>query len=116
LPDAGDVVVADFPGVTGTKRRPAVVLSSTLYHTVRPDIILGLITSQTTSAIEATDYVLQDWQSTNLRVPSAFRSFLVTLPSSAITATIGKLSEQDWNAVKACVRLTLADLEAPTVP
>ncbi len=32
LPESGDVVVVDFPGVIGTKRRPAVVVSSSLYH------------------------------------------------------------------------------------
>jgi mRNA interferase MazF len=32
MPDAGDVVTVDFPGVTGVKRRPAVVLSSSDYH------------------------------------------------------------------------------------
>ena len=29
----GDVVIADFPGVTGVKRRPAVVSSTVDYHT-----------------------------------------------------------------------------------
>jgi mRNA interferase MazF len=43
----GDVVVLDFPGVTGVKRRPTVVLSSAVYHTSRPDVVVGLITSQT---------------------------------------------------------------------
>jgi mRNA interferase MazF len=42
----GDLVNLDFPGVTGMKRRPAVVLSSATYHALRPDIIVGLITSQ----------------------------------------------------------------------
>jgi mRNA interferase MazF len=28
----GDVVVVDFPGVMGIKRRPAVVVSSDTYH------------------------------------------------------------------------------------
>jgi mRNA interferase MazF len=55
----GDVVTVDFPGVTGIKRRPAVVLSSDAYHAVRPDTIVGLITTQTT-ALGATDYVLQE--------------------------------------------------------
>lgn len=39
----GDVVTVDFPGVTGVKRRPAVVLSLTKYHANRPDVIVGLI-------------------------------------------------------------------------
>jgi len=45
LPRAGDIVVTDFPGATGTKRRPAVVLSSDRYHETRPDSIIGVITS-----------------------------------------------------------------------
>jgi mRNA interferase MazF len=55
----GDVVAIDFPGVTGVKRRPAVVLSSAVYHASRPDVVVGLITSQTTTALGPTDYVLQ---------------------------------------------------------
>ncbi|MCP4691529.1 MAG: type II toxin-antitoxin system PemK/MazF family toxin [Desulfobacterales bacterium] len=41
------MVVIDFPGVTGVKRRPAVVVSSHAYHASHPDVIVGLITSQT---------------------------------------------------------------------
>ena len=70
----GDVVTVDFPGVTGVKRRPAVVLSSATYHASRPDVIVGLITTQT-SALGITDYRLQDWQAVGLRVASIFRSF-----------------------------------------
>lgn len=42
---AGDIVTVDFPGITGIKRRPAVVLSSEVYHSLRPDVIVGLITT-----------------------------------------------------------------------
>lgn len=41
-----DIVTVDFPGAMGIKRRPAVVLSSKTYHSNRPDVIIGLITSQ----------------------------------------------------------------------
>lgn len=44
----GDVVTVDFPGVTGIKRRPSVVLSSTTYNTIRSDVIIGLVTTQIT--------------------------------------------------------------------
>jgi hypothetical protein len=37
MPDPGDVVTVDFVGAIGTKRRPAVVVSSGLYHQHRPD-------------------------------------------------------------------------------
>lgn len=106
----GDVVTVDFPGVTGVKRRPAVVLSSTVYHANRPDVIIGLITSQT-KGLGVTDHVLQDWQTAGLRTASVFRSFIVTLPRSANLVAIGQLSEQDWRSVRDCVRIALAELD-----
>lgn len=110
--NSGDVVTVDFPGVTGTKRRPAVVLSSATYHASRPDVIVGLITTQTT-ALGVTDYELQDWQAAGLRVASIFRSFIVTLPPSANLICIGQLSERDWQGIRACVKVALAELDDP---
>jgi len=101
---AGDIVVVDFPGVQGIKRRPTVVVSSDLYHRSRPDVIVGLLTSQVASAIGPTDYLLQDWQKAGLQKLSAFRSFFATLPRSSITATIGQTSDRDRQAIVACVR------------
>nr|WP_202895947.1 type II toxin-antitoxin system PemK/MazF family toxin [Iningainema tapete] len=106
-------MTVDFPGVTGVKRRPAVALSSATYHVTRPDLIVGLITTQTT-ALGTTDYVLQDWAEAGLRVASVFRSFIVTLPPSANLVLIGHLSERDWRSVRACVKLALVDLDDPS--
>ncbi|MBD2277074.1 MULTISPECIES: type II toxin-antitoxin system PemK/MazF family toxin [Nostocales] len=107
----GDVVTVDFPGATGIKRRPAVVLSSVIYHANRPDVIIGLITSQTT-ALGITDYILQDWNEAGLRVASIFRSYIVTLPPSANFILIGHLSERDWLGVCNCVKISLAKLDS----
>jgi len=114
----GDVVVIDFPGVTGVKRRPTVVVSSPRYHASRPDIVVGLITSQTT-ALGPTDYVLQDWAQAGLRVPSVFRSFFATLPPVTHPVLVGHLSDRDWQGVCTCVRIALAPLatsEPPPTP
>lgn len=46
----GDMVVVDFAGAMGVKRRPAIVLSSDLYHTHHPDVVLGVVTTQVGSA------------------------------------------------------------------
>ncbi len=105
----GDVVVLDFPGVTGTKRRPSVVVSSPVYHASRPDVIVGLITSQT-AALGPTDYVLQDWSQAGLKIPSIFRSFFVTLPSATHPTLVGHLSDLDWQGVCTCVRIALEPL------
>ena len=104
----GDVVTVDFPGIKGIKRRPALVISSTLYNTSRPDIILGLITTKT-AILGATDYLLQDWQVAGLRTESMFRSFLVTLPTSTTIVVIGHLSERDWQGVCRCLKVTFDD-------
>lgn len=103
LYSAGDVVTLDFPGATGTKRRPAVVLSSDFYHAARPDVIVGLLTSQTSGAGATTDYVLRDWQAAGLRLPLAFRTFLATLPRAVVVSRIGALSQTDWQEVRARV-------------
>ncbi len=39
--------------VTGVKRRPAVVMSSAAYHATRPDMIVGLITTEIFSVANA---------------------------------------------------------------
>ena len=112
----GDVVAVNFPGVTGIKRRPAVVVSSPIYHAARPDIIVGLITSQTAAAIGLTDYLLQDWAQAGLRVPSAFRSFFATLPPSTNQVLVGHLSVRDWQGVRERVKAALAPLDDPVSP
>jgi mRNA interferase MazF len=104
---AGDVVVADVPGATGVKRRPAVVLSSDSYHAQRPDVILGLITSNVAAATASTDHVIQDWHAARLHRPSAFRAFLVTRVQASVQV-IGRLSDRDWQAVRECARRAMA--------
>lgn len=99
----------EFPGVMKAKRRPAVVVSSSAYHDARPDVVVGLITSQT-EALGPTDYVLQDWFQAGLRIPSVFRSFFATLPRTIHSTTVGHLSDRDWQGVCACVRIALAPL------
>ena len=103
--ESGDVVLLDFPGIQKTKRRPAVVVSSSVYHRQRTDIIVGLITSQIGAATAATDHLLQDWALARLRQPSAYRTFLVT--GSAISSRIEELSRRDWTSVIKCLRLAI---------
>jgi mRNA interferase MazF len=108
LPSPGELVVVDFPGVQGNKRRPALVISSDAYHRSRPDVIVGLITSQLPSPGGLTDYILADWKAAGLNKPSAFRAFLVTLPRTTISSTIGRVAADDWPAIQRCVRVALA--------
>ncbi|MEK7729672.1 MAG: type II toxin-antitoxin system PemK/MazF family toxin [candidate division KSB1 bacterium] len=103
----GDVVKVDFPGAQGIKRRPAVIVSTDLYHSHRPDIVLGLLTTQIAGATSPTDYVLHDWPAAGLHNPSAFRVFLATLPATSV-AVIGHLTDRDWQEIQTRLRVGLA--------
>lgn len=99
----GDVVVGAFPGAEATKVRPAVVPSAEIHHRYRPDVIVGLITTQPPKALAPTDCELRDWRQAGLHQPSFFRLFPVTLLQREIRL-IGRLSEPDWASVRACLR------------
>jgi mRNA interferase MazF len=99
----GDVVVGAFPGADATKVRPAVVLSTELYHRYRPDAIVGLITTQPPRELSPTDCELRDWRHAGLHQPSFFRLFTVTLLQRDVRL-IGRLSESDWALVRACFK------------
>ncbi|MGH9948763.1 MAG: type II toxin-antitoxin system PemK/MazF family toxin [Pyrinomonadaceae bacterium] len=103
----GTVVTVDFRGATGTKRRPAVIVSTPTYHTERPDVILAVVTSQTAKASAASDYVLRDWALANLAKPSAVRIFLNTSLAASVQY-IGELSDHDWTQVQARLKLAIA--------
>ena len=87
-----------------TKRRPAVILSSNEYHAARPDIIVGLLTTQLAKATAPTDHALADWRAAGLPSASAFRAYVATLPKTAIITRVGRLSASNWQAVKECVK------------
>jgi mRNA interferase MazF len=107
MPNPGDVVTVDFPGATGVKRRPAVVVSSDPYHAARRDVTLGVLTTRLSNATNATDHLLLDWVASGLHAPSAFRSYFGMALRSHVNV-IGHLSDRDWQAVKQCVHMSFA--------
>jgi mRNA interferase MazF len=107
MPKAGDVVLVDFPGATGVKRRPAVVVSSDTYHAHRPDVVVCLLTTQVPRMMTPTDYELQDWSAAGLHSPSVFRVYIgMTLAADA--QVIGHLSDRDWEEVRSRLQIALA--------
>jgi mRNA interferase MazF len=104
--DPADVVIVSFPGARLTKTRPAVVISTALYHGHRPDLIVGLLTTQVSQASQPTDCVLQDWSSAGLHRPTAFRSYLLTVDRTG-AVSIGRVSQRDWQSIQSCLRLAL---------
>ena len=69
---------------------------------------MGLITSQTAAAIGPTDFPFMDWQAAGMRLPSAYRSFLATLPAANVLSHIGRLYDRDWQGVRASLARAMA--------
>ncbi len=105
---AGDVVIVQFQGARGSKRRPALIISSDTYINERPDVILAVITTNTEAATAKSDHLLQDWELAGLNKASAVRAFLGTYRQSEVSAAIGKLSGRDWTQVQMALRRALA--------
>jgi mRNA interferase MazF len=93
----GDVVLVPFPfsDLSATKVRPAVVVSSVLYHSLEPDVLLTAITSKVAAATGPLDYLLNDWQAAGLRYPSALKPVLFTLDPARVLYRIGTLTDSD---------------------
>jgi mRNA interferase MazF len=103
----GAVVVAHFLGARQAKPRPAVVISTDPYHSLRPDVILAILTTQMPTPLTPFDYLLQDWVAAGLHQPSVFRVYLGMAEARHVIG-IGQLSDRDWQEIQARLRLALA--------
>lgn len=106
----GDVLLVPFPfsDLSATKVRPAVVVSSVLYHSTRPDLLLAALTSKVTTATGPLDYVLEDWRDAGLRFPSALKPVLFTLAPERVVFQIGAMSARDLAQIDGRLRSALA--------
>ncbi|MCX7841313.1 MAG: type II toxin-antitoxin system PemK/MazF family toxin [Anaerolineae bacterium] len=101
----GDIVLIDFPFVSGneTRRRPALVL----LDTGDADVVVARVTSQPRS--DAFDVEITEWQTSGLLLPSIARLHkLATLEKRLIVRTLGRLSPTDSQAVAKILRQIFA--------
>ena len=105
-----DVVLVPFPfsDLSTTKVRPAVVVSSALYHATEPDLLLAALTSKVATATGPFDYLLSDWRAAGLRYPSALKPVLFTLDPARVIYRIGALTSADLAQVDQRLRRALA--------
>lgn len=105
---ASDIVLVNFQGARTLKRRPALIVSTQVYHRTRPDVVLAILTTQIQGADTPTDYVLKDWKHAGLRQPSAFRAYFGTYEQHLFSGSVGRLSDRDWKEVQVRLRLAIA--------
>jgi mRNA interferase MazF len=105
----GDVLLIPFPfsDLNAIKVRPAIVVSSPLYHNTEPDLLLAGVSSNTIAGNTAFDYVLHDWRAAGLIKPSSFKPVLTTLVPWRVIRHIGALTAVDLLAVEERLRRML---------
>ncbi len=98
----GDIILVPFPFTdqTTSKKRPAVVVSSDVYNSDRPDIILMAVTSQMRHLGKTGEAEVQDWQEAGLIKPSLIKPILTTIEKSLVLKKLGRLSEKDCHTLQ----------------
>jgi len=95
-----EVVVVPFPFTDRdvSKRRPALVVSSTGFNRGHAQLVLAMIT--TTKSEWPSDVILDAWRDVSLSVPCKVRFRLFTLDHTLIIRKLGILSPGDRQAVQ----------------
>jgi mRNA interferase MazF len=93
-----EVILVRYPfsNLTGSKVRPAIVVNDS--HTSQ-DVIIVPLTSKV-SPLWAGEFVLADWKTAGLNVPSAAKRGLYTVHQSLVMKSIGKLSDTDASGLE----------------
>ncbi|HSB12073.1 MAG TPA: type II toxin-antitoxin system PemK/MazF family toxin [Blastocatellia bacterium] len=105
----GDVVLVPFPFTdqSATKKRPAVVVSSSAYHADHINLILMAVSSQVTASLRAGEALLTDWKQAGLIGPSVVKAVLTTIERKLVIRKLGSLVDADRDAVAQALRSIL---------
>jgi mRNA interferase MazF len=101
----GDVVLVNFvfSDETGTKKRPALLVSSSSYHQSRHEAIILAITSKTDRILTG-DHLIRDWQQAGLLFPSVATGIIRTIRQDMISKKLGMMPPGDMQAIEHNIR------------
>lgn len=93
----GDVVLVPFPfsDQSTTKKRPAVVISSDIYHKTSSDIVIVAVTSQPEKIPGMEQCAIEDWKESGLLKPSFIKTAISTVECKLVLKKLGAISERD---------------------
>lgn len=106
----GDVLLVPFPFTDQrtSKKRPAVVVSSTTYHADHINLILMSISSQLSNRPRAGEVIVTDWRKAGLIGPSVVKAVMTSLERKLVIRRLGALSDVDCDSLERALRLILA--------
>ena len=105
----GDIILVPFPFTdqSTTKKRPAVVISSTSYNHERPDLIIMAVTSQIKPTSIIGEVIIQDWQESGLLKPSVIKPIITTIEKTLVIKAMGQLNGNDQIALQESLEVIL---------
>ena len=105
----GDIVLVDFgfSEGTGSKKRPALIISSDNYHKGRQEVIVVAITGNVKRVLFG-DTKIDKWKEAGLLYPSLVTGIVRTVKGSIILRKLGILSQRDFQKVRENIRKAIA--------
>jgi mRNA interferase MazF len=105
----GDVVLVsfDFTDGSGSKWRPAIIVSDDRYNRESPDVLIASITSNPRALHHPGDHPISDWHAAGLLKPSLAQMKLATIDASILGRKQGTLTAADLMALDRGLRLAL---------
>lgn len=103
-----DIILVDFgfsEGI-GSKKRPALIISTANYHRGRQEIIIAAITSNIKRILYA-DTKIDEWLEAGLLYPSLVTGIIRTIKNSLILRKLGVLPKPDFEKVKENIKKSL---------
>jgi mRNA interferase MazF len=104
----GDVLLVPFPFTdqSGSKKRPAVVVSSPTLHRETADLILIVVTTQTRPS-SSLEVEITAWQGAGLLHSSVIKPVIFSIERRLVHKRIGKLHSTDRSAHKNAIAAIL---------
>jgi mRNA interferase MazF len=104
----GDVVLISFvfADESGSKLRPALVVSAAPYHRSRREAVVAAITSNLRRRLVG-DHILSKWKEAGLLFPSAVTGILRTVERTMVHRRLGSVVRTDLVEVERQLRVSL---------
>lgn len=102
MPEQRDLLLIPVPftDLSSIKRRPVVVLSSTLHNQRGEDVVVAAVTSNLSSRGEGVTISSQDFETGSLPVQSYVRADKIyTLSQTIIVKWLGRLGEPSFQSI-----------------
>ncbi len=105
----GDVILLSYPfgEGAGVRKRPALVVSSSVFNRETGELVVAQITSRVSAPARAGDYAIAEWREAKLPRPALVRARLATLARSLVLRRLGSLSEADYQGALAALKSQL---------